>query len=121
MKTRDFNRTDRVAATVKRVLAGPLSEMAKRCGVELVTLTRVELSRDLRRGTVYLSVYGDGAQKTRLMQMLSRDARELQTILANSLRTKRTPVLDFRGDDSLAQVDRIARLLDGRGNHPDEI
>jgi ribosome-binding factor A len=110
-KERAFNRLDRVPATMKRVLAAPMGEIARAHGSALVSITRVEATSDLRSAVVYLSVLeGPGPAADVVAQMGAR-AAELQGVLGRALRTKRTPILSFRLDDTLARADRINRLL----------
>jgi hypothetical protein len=61
MAGREFSRTDRAVSTVRKALAEPINALARNHGVALVTITEVEVSKDLRYGTVHLSVYGDEA------------------------------------------------------------
>jgi ribosome-binding factor A len=107
----EFSRLERVASTVQKILAVPIGELARTRAVGLVTITAVDLSPDLKRGVVYLSIYGDATDKGEFLNLLSRNAHELQSTLARSLRTKRTPVLSFRIDDAIERSDRINRLL----------
>lgn len=106
-----FNRLDRVAASVKKALAAPLNDLVRAQSGALASITEVELTSDLRRGTVHLSLYGEALDKTACMRAINARAAELQGELATALRTKRTPVLLFRLDDAIERGDRIARLL----------
>ena len=56
MAARDFSRTDRAVSTVRKALAEPVNALARNHGVALATITEVEVSKDLRYGTVHLSV-----------------------------------------------------------------
>ncbi|MEQ8660433.1 MAG: 30S ribosome-binding factor RbfA [Gammaproteobacteria bacterium] len=116
-KTRDFNRLDRVAATIKRALATPVADLARARRVGLVSITAVDVSPDLRRAEVRLSVFGgDGdADSAGVLKVLRDHAHELQSVLGSELRTRHTPVLAFVLDETLAQADRIDRLLGNPG------
>ena len=106
---REFSRLDRVASTVKKSLAEPINELARAQSAGLATITEVVVAPDLCRGTVYLSVYGDrGAE---FLRFVNEQAAALQAVLAQSLRTRRVPVLTFRPDDSIARGDRISQFL----------
>ena len=108
---REFSRLDRVASTVQRILAAPVGELARNHGIDLATITDVELSPDLRRATVFLSVYADQLTKEDFLKYIDQRSSKLQTQLARSLTTKRTPVLSFRSDEGPERSDRINRLL----------
>ena len=116
MATRDFSRTDRAVSTVRKALAEPISALARARGVALVTITEVEVSSDLRYGTVHLSVYGDDAQQAEFLAAVRGQAAALQAVLGKTLRTRNVPVLSFTLDDSIARGDRINQML--RGSEP---
>lgn len=111
MPAREFSRLDRVASTVKKALAEPINALARAQGTPLATVTEVDLAPDLRRGTVYLSVYGDAPDA--FLRYVNERAVSLQGVLAHALRTRHVPVLSFRADHSIERGDRIARMLRG--------
>lgn len=114
-RTRDFRRTDRVAASVQKALAAPVNDLARDTIGALATVTAVELAPDLRRGTVFLSVYAEPARQEVLLAAVRAAAHELQQAVATALRMRRTPVLSFRLDDTIERGDRINRLLRSPG------
>lgn len=109
----DYSRVERVAATVRKALAGPVSELARQHGAGLATITGVDVAPDLRTGVVWLSVYGGRADGTEFLGVLADAGGDLQAALGRALRTKRTPVLTYRLDDAPERSSRIGRLLDG--------
>ncbi len=114
MSERDFSRIDRVRSTIRRVLAAPVAEYARAHGVPLVTITEVDVSPDLCHARVNLSVFGEGVDRAAFVRELGERAAGFQRTLGHSLRTRRTPVLNFRLDDAIERGDRIRRLLDGQ-------
>ncbi len=111
MVARDFSRTDRAVSTVRKALAEPINALARTRGVALVTITEVEVSKDLRYGTVHLSVYGDEPQQQAFLTAVRGQAAALQRVLGQTLRTRHVPVLSFALDDSIARGDRIHQML----------
>ena len=118
MAARDFSRTDRAVSTVRKALAEPINALARNRGVALATITEVEVSRDLRYGTVHLRVYGDVAQQQAFLTAVRGQAVALQAVLGQTLRTRNVPVLSFVLDDSIARGDRIHQMLRGGGDPP---
>ena len=114
-RERDFSRADRVGATIQRVLAPEIGEIARAGGLGLVSITRVEVTPDMRRATVFVSVLGTTAQVDACIAVLRARAVDLQAVLGREMRTRRTPVLGFQRDDTLARADRIQRLLGDDG------
>ena len=120
MVARDFTRIDRVVSTVRKALAEPISALARARGIALATVTEVEVSRDLRYGTVHLSVYGEAVQQADFLAAVRAQATALQGVLSHTLRTRHVPVLSFALDDSIERGDRINQMLRGTDGPRDE-
>ena len=77
--------------------------------LELLTVTGVECTPDLRSATVYLSSLSDGAA-----EVLEERRAQLQREVAAQVRLKRTPKLAFRVDPAVihgTMVDDALRRL----------
>jgi ribosome-binding factor A len=79
--------------------------------VGFVTITGVDVTPDLRHATVYVSVLGDRAEREATLEALEGSRGYLQSRLAESLRMKRTPQLQFVYDETLDNAMRISRLM----------
>ncbi len=101
-----------MAANLKRLLAPQISELGRAHKDALVSITRVDVSPDLRVSKVFLSVMGkkDGAETVR---QIATHAHELQRTVASSLQTKQTPSLRFALDTRMADSDRLDQLISG--------
>lgn len=120
MAARDFKRQDRVVATMRKALAEPIAALGRARGLPLVSVTEVEVSKDLRYGTVHLSVYGDPDRQQEFLAAVRGQAAALQAVLGHTLRTRNVPVLSFALDDSLERGDRINQMLRGAPGPADE-
>ena len=78
----------------------------------LVTVTGVEVTRDLRHAKVHVSILGTETEKTSTMEGLQSVAGYLRAKLGRTLRLRVTPELDFRYDASIAHAARIDSLLE---------
>ncbi len=78
----------------------------------LVSVTEVDVSPDLRRAKVFVSVMGTDEEKTSTFRALEAAAHFLQRELRKRLTIRRTPELFFLPDDSLERGARILALLD---------
>ena len=108
---REYSRTDRVAAAIQRILAQPLADLASESSGKLVTMSDVDVSPDLKKAVILVTAYSDRDSWAALETYLNENGYILQGILSKELRSKRTPVLTFRVDDSLAETDRINKLI----------
>lgn len=78
----------------------------------LVTVTGVDVTRDLRHAKVHVSILGSDAEKKETMEGLQSVAGYLRAKLGRTLRLRVTPELDFRYDASIAHAARIDSLLE---------
>ena len=109
----DSRRPDRVAEAVREAVATFLAEGVKDPRVTgLVTVTGVDVTRDLRHAKVHVSILGTDAEKKETMEGLQSVAGHLRARLGRTLRLRMTPDLEFRYDASIAHAARIDSLLE---------
>jgi ribosome-binding factor A len=77
-----------------------------------VTVLGVEVTTDLRRATIAVSVMGSPAEQNLAMKGLQSATGFLQSLVAQRLQTRFTPVLNFKRDDSVKKAIAIARAID---------
>lgn len=77
----------------------------------LVTVTAVDVSRDLRHAKVFVSVLGSDVQRSATFEGLDAVAGHLRGKVGRALRLRVAPELEFRNDDSIAHAAHIEQLL----------
>lgn len=108
----DARRADRVAEAIRMEVATFLSEGAKDPRlVGLVTITAVEVTRDLRHARLFISVMGSDSERAATLEALDSMKGHLRTRLAKSLRLRVAPDIAFKVDESVARAARIESLL----------
>lgn len=108
----DNRRTVRVAEGIREVVATFLMEEAKDPRlVGLVTVTGVDVSRDLGHARIYVSVMGEEADRAATFAGLASVATHLRSRVGRALRLRHAPELTFVPDESIARAARIERLL----------
>lgn len=120
----DGRRPDRVAEAIREEVARFLAEGVKDPRVTgLVTVTGVDVTRDLRHARVFVSILGTDDEKSQTQEGLRSLAGHLRSRLGKSLRLRVAPELEFVMDASIAHAARIESLLaqikDGRLAPPD--
>ena len=105
------SRPDRVADQIRAELATLLAREVHDPGIGFVTLTRVDVSRDLQLARVLYTTLGDDRARSETARALARATPFLRRLVGSRLRLKRTPELTFVYDDSVAGQDRIERIL----------
>jgi ribosome-binding factor A len=79
--------------------------------IGFVSVTDVELSHDLRHAKIFVSIFGDAAEKTRTMQALTNAQGYVRTELARRIRLRYIPQVAFRMDESIERGARVNQLL----------
>jgi len=103
-------RPERVAEEFREVLAEEIPRL-KDPRIGFVTVTRVDVSPDLRRATVFYTVLGENRDHRATRAGLQSARTHLRSELGHQVRLKFTPELDFEEDVGLAQVERVTELL----------
>jgi ribosome-binding factor A len=79
--------------------------------VENVTVTRVEVSPDMRNAKVHVSVMGSEAKQNLAIKGLESSAGYLQSKIGDRIDTRYTPKLVFKLDDGVKKSIAIAKML----------
>lgn len=105
------HRPERLAEEIREQVARILAEEVKDPRVGFVTVTRVELARDLRHARVFVGLRpGDDAART--MRALAQAAPFVRRQLGQRVRMRFTPEVVFNHDRGLDHADRVAQLLE---------
>ena len=107
---RDFNRSERVAGQMRRDLARLIQQEIKDPEVGFVSLSDVEVTRDLSHAKVYITVF-DPEKAKESLKALRRAAPFLRNRLAKAMRMRHVPELHFLHDDSVEQGSHIDELI----------
>ncbi|HVI75514.1 MAG TPA: 30S ribosome-binding factor RbfA [Anaeromyxobacteraceae bacterium] len=110
MSTHD--RAARVAHEFQRELGELLARGLKDPRITgFITVTGAKMPPDLKDITVYVSIHGDDTTRAQTLHGLRSAAGFLQREVGHRLRLRHTPHLRFAYDASVAEGDKIERLL----------
>ena len=109
---REFSRNQRLGNQVLRSLSELLRFETKDPRLQKVSLTSVELSRDLSVARVYFSLMDPNDDPAPVVEGLHAAAGFLRRKLGGAIKVRHVPELRFAHDDSAAEAVRIARLID---------
>jgi ribosome-binding factor A len=104
-------RMRRVNEAVREVVSESLVDLNDP-RIELVTVTGVDASRDLRSAVVYVSVLGNERRVEQALAGLQAAHGVLQARVGRELRLKRTPTLAFEYDPTVERGVRMTKLID---------
>jgi ribosome-binding factor A len=101
----------RLCEAIQREMGFILDRKVDDPRLSLVTVTRVELSPDLRYAKIYVSFLGDEERKREGMRLLRKARRFLRTELAGKIDVRVVPDLSFVLDESSENYLRIEEVL----------
>ena len=111
MAPREFQRSERVAGTLRRELAALIRAELKDPHVGFVSLSDVEVTRDLAHARVYVTVF-EPERAAASIQALNKAAGYLRRRLGQEMRIRSVPELHFMHDASVETGERMDRLID---------
>jgi ribosome-binding factor A len=106
--TRRFPRTLRVNEVVRETIAEELERLSDP-RLEMVTITGVNVSPDLRHATVYYSALGRQDEST--YAGLKAAGPHLRAVLGRQVRLKYLPELHFSEDPAIEQGQRVEQII----------
>jgi ribosome-binding factor A len=109
---REFSRSSRLADQIQRDLSDLIRLEVRDPRVGLVTVTEVEVSRDLSHAKVYVTSLAGSDQAAQSQQALQHAAGFLRSRLAQILKARTVPELHFVYDESVERGIRLSRLID---------
>ena len=109
---RDFPRTRRVGEQMQRELAALIRTEIKDPRLGMVTVSAVQVSRDLSHAKVFISVLGDAEAKQLSLQILNKAAGFLRHALGQQMIVRNVPQLHFVYDESIERGSRLSALID---------
>lgn len=111
---REFSRTDRVSQQVHKEIASILQNEFKHREpqVGMITISSVEVSRDLAHAKIYVTFYNSDEEKIKDDLVKLQDAKGyIRSLLAKRIRMRAVPAVHFFRDESITEGIRISTLV----------
>ncbi len=112
MKGKDGRRTERLADLIREEVSRLLIKEIKDPRIGMITVTGVEVSRDIRTAKVFYTVGADGTARKEAQKGLESAAGFIRSSLAAGLTIRRVPELTFIYDKSSDYGEKIDRILE---------
>ncbi|NLM55553.1 MAG: 30S ribosome-binding factor RbfA [Firmicutes bacterium] len=110
---------NRITEDIKRAVSDIIGRQVKDPRLGMVSITDVELSRDLSLAKIFFSVLGDEQAVQNSLAGLNNAKGFIRTELARRVKIRHTPEIAFVYDESLERGARINALLRELGTQPD--
>lgn len=106
-------RSMRVAELIKEEVGSILLHRLKDSRVEStrVSVTDVQVTRDLRHATVFVSILGEDEQKEEALKGLRSASGFIRSEIGKAIKLRATPEVHFKLDTSIEQGANIMALL----------
>lgn len=105
------NRPDKVGEQIRVELTQLLARDVHDPGIGFITLTKVTVTPDLQLARVLYTSFGDETAQKETGKALQRALPFLRRQIAQRVRLRRVPELEFFYDKSIAQHDRVEQIL----------
>lgn len=109
---KEFSRTDRFSQQMQREVAQILQREIKDPRVVMVTVSDVEVSRDLAHAKVFVTFLNDDEDSRKeALKVLNEASGYIRSLLGKRIKARVTPQLRFEYDPSLAEGIRMTKLV----------
>jgi ribosome-binding factor A len=110
----EFSRADRVRKALMREVSDIIRRVIKdpRLAIEVVSITDVDISKDLRHAKIFVSIFGSEELKQEMMAILEEWTPQVRSEVGKRVRLHYTPEIQFCFDDSLERGSRVTQLID---------
>jgi len=107
-------RQEKVARIVKEAVSDAITHHLNDPRISgFVSVTRVDMTTDLRNADVYLSIFGsDEAGQNKAFMAIKHAKSRIQSLLASQVQSKFCPVLHFYKDEKFKKTLEILNLID---------
>ena len=111
--SREFKRSDRVAQELQKEVAVSLQREVKDPRIGMVTVSDVEVSRDLAYAKIFVTFLFDNDQEAIVQGMkgLEKASPYIRSLVGKVMRLRIVPELRFIYDESLVEGMRMSNLV----------
>jgi ribosome-binding factor A len=109
---KDFSRTRRIGEQIQRELAVLLQREVRDPRLSQVTISAVEVTRDLSLATVYFTVLGEKENLPPIQHALEKASGFLRHALGERMVLRSLPQLKFVYDASISRGATLSNLID---------
>ena len=107
-----MSRHDRVSEALRREIGNIIQHELKDPRLGFITVTRVELTQDLRYAKVFFSVLGKEEEHKKTKEALDSALGFMRRLIAQRIRLRLVPEISFREDRSAEYSIKIQEALD---------
>jgi len=118
--SKEYSRMDRVGELISRQLAKLIQTELRDPRVGMVTISGVNISKDLRHAKIFITMIGDELTIKTTIAALTSARHFLRKELAKHITLRVTPELTFAYDDTAEKGYHLSKLIDDAAARKDE-
>jgi len=108
-----YKRSQRVQELLLEEISKLIQHGLKDPRIGFVTVTRIELSDNLKNAKVHVSIMGSEEEKEKSIEGLNSAKGYLRSSLGKNLYLKHIPELHFKLDEAADHVEKITKIISG--------
>jgi len=105
-------RSERVQEALRQEISRIVQNELKDPRLGFLTITRVELTKDLRYARIYFSVLGEVKDKRLALKGLTSAKGYIKNLISDRIKLRFMPEIEFKIDESFEHTKEIYDLLD---------
>ena len=109
---KEFGRSSRVAQLIKKELSVLIQREFPLKQYGMITLTNVDVSRDLGNATIYVTALNNPMSNEKLVAELNEQLKFFRQEIARDLTSRGVPILRFNYDESIERAQRLTDIID---------
>ncbi len=111
---KEYSRTQRIGDQMQRELASLIQREVRDPRLGMITLTGVDVARDLAHAKVFFTVMGqeDPERIALNLEILQDAAGYLRLLIGRAIKLRAVPQLHFHYDESVARGARLSALIE---------
>jgi|EndMetStandDraft_8_1072994.scaffolds.fasta_scaffold322966_2 ribosome-binding factor A len=110
--SRGYERTDRLGELMREIVAEELERIGDE-RLEFVTITGVDVDRELERARVFYTSLDQDEQSPDIVEALAEHRGRVRRAIGNQARVRRVPEVVFSPDEAQRSAERIEDILRG--------
>ena len=107
-----YKRSDRVSNLIHQAVSDVIENELNDARLGMVTVTGVDIGRDLRNARVYISVLGDNEELELSLKTLNNAAGFVRSRIGEKVILRHVPTIQFLYDSSMLNGLKIDKLFD---------
>lgn len=108
---KEYSRMERIDEQCRRALAGIIQHSVSDPRLGLISVTKVDVSKDLRNAKVYITCLEGDERAKDSIAALTESAGYIRGQLAKEVRMRNIPALKFYYDDTIAYGSHLSQLM----------